>query len=73
MTIASDLIARGFTPVPVREGRRITSWSARCDSCAPCVVNGVAIHERGCPNDRHECAGCNTLIPARSRYCGDCQ
>ncbi len=25
----------------------------RCSQCQAMVVNGVAIHERGCPNEKH--------------------
>ena len=27
-------------------------YSVRCSQCQSCVVNGVPIHERGCPNER---------------------
>jgi hypothetical protein len=44
-----------------------------CSSCAALVINGVPCHESGCPQDTQECAGCNARVPARQRYCGDCQ
>jgi len=47
-------------------------YAVRCSQCASCVVNGHPIHERGCPNDMHECHGCNEIIPARQRYCENC-
>lgn len=45
----------------------------RCGGCEALVINGIATHERGCPNARHECRGCNELIPMNQRYCQDCQ
>lgn len=27
-------------------------YRVRCSQCQACVVNGVPIHERGCPNER---------------------
>lgn len=44
-----------------------------CDSCCALSINGVPAHETGCPNAKHECAGCNAIIPMRVRYCEDCQ
>lgn len=49
------------------------SIRVKCSCCAACVVNGYPIHERGCPNDKHECHGCNNLIPANQKYCEDCK
>lgn len=43
-----------------------------CSQCAACTVNGIALHERTCPNETHECDGCNERIPMRARYCQDC-
>jgi hypothetical protein len=45
----------------------------RCSQCAALAVNGMPTHERGCPNTRHACAGCDALIPAGQRYCPDCR
>lgn len=45
----------------------------RCSQCESAVINGTPTHETGCPNATHECNGCNVLIPARQRYCEDCQ
>lgn len=47
--------------------------SIRCSACAAIVVNNTPLHERGCPHDTHECAGCNARVPANVKYCGDCQ
>ena len=44
----------------------------RCSQCEVAVINGTPCHEQGCPNTRHECAGCNALIPAGRRFCPDC-
>ena len=43
-----------------------------CDSCAALVINGTATHEHGCPNSKHECAGCYEIVPARVKYCAEC-
>ena len=48
------------------------SIRVRCSQCEAMVINGVACHERGCPNETHECFECETLIPKRQRYCEDC-
>lgn len=67
-----DLLrARGFNGskhIPFTKQYRV-----RCDSCEPLVIQGTACHETGCPDAMHECNGCNALIPARQRYCEDCQ
>ena len=59
--------ARGF--IVSREGRYLR---VSCDACEALVINGTATHESGCPNARHECAGCSDLVPARVKYCADC-
>lgn len=46
---------------------------AKCSQCNAVVINGTPCHERSCPNAMHECHGCNEIIPARQRYCSDCQ
>lgn len=43
-----------------------------CTQCAAVCVNGVPVHETGCPNTMHECKGCNAIIPVRQKYCGEC-
>lgn len=45
----------------------------KCEQCEAISINGVARHETGCPNARHECKGCNELIPVGQRYYADCQ
>lgn len=65
-----SLRARGFdlsAHIPFTRNYRIG-----CSSCEALAINGHATHERGCPNDRHECEGCNELIPVRQKYCADC-
>lgn len=47
-------------------------YRVRCSECDALVVQGVATHERGCPNRTHECAECWTQIPAGQRICEDC-
>jgi hypothetical protein len=49
------------------------TYSVRCSCCEALVINGYPTHERGCPQDVHECRGCNALIPAQQRYCDDCR
>ena len=44
-----------------------------CTQCEALVINGVPCHETGCPNMKHECAGCNATVPVRQKYCADCQ
>jgi hypothetical protein len=67
-----QLEALGFdqsTPAKVGSGY----LSVKCSRCVALVVNDTPIHERGCPNEMHECAGCNIIIiPARQKYCQDC-
>ena len=57
--------ARGFTVTP--------DMRVKCEQCEAISINGVARHETGCPNARHECKGCNELIPVGQRYYADCQ
>lgn len=44
-----------------------------CSQCAATVINGVACHETGCPNEVHECRGCSNLVPRGVKYCAECQ
>ena len=64
----ADLHAMGFDE-SVKSGRY---FDLKCSCCNAVAVNGYPIHENGCPNDMHECNGCNALIPARQRYCEEC-
>lgn len=71
MTTLAQLRQLGFTEsesIPFTKQYRV-----RCDSCSATVVNGHPLHERGCPNDKHECAGCYAIISANRKYCEDCQ
>jgi len=47
--------------------------SVGCSSCAAICVNGVPVHEAGCPNAMHECRGCDAMVPHGVRYCEDCR
>lgn len=70
MSTLSNLRARGFdlsTHIPFTSQYRV-----KCSCCEALAINGVACHERGCPNAVHECHGCNELIPTNRRYCQDC-
>lgn len=44
-----------------------------CSQCEASVINGVACHETGCPNEVHECHGCNSYVPRGVKYCEDCR
>lgn len=71
-----DLHHRGFdssTPDERDEyGRFTTAITVRCSQCAALVICGVPTHETGCPNTRHECEECGTLIERRYRLCESC-
>lgn len=60
---------RGFD-APEIAGRQIR---VRCSQCEVIGINGHACHETGCPNQRHECRGCNVLVGRGVRYCEDCR
>lgn len=48
------------------------SVSVSCSQCEALVINGVACHEHGCPNETHECWECETPIPKKYRLCESC-
>lgn len=65
------LRALGFTEsthIPFTKQYRV-----RCDSCQALCINGYPCHETGCPNEKHECKGCNAIVARGVRYCEDCQ
>lgn len=70
MMTLSQLQARGFDRSKYNHFTQ--AMRVRCSRCEAMVVNGVPIHERGCPNATHECKGCSEIIPARQKYCEDC-
>ena len=47
-------------------------YRPRCSACSALVVNNVAIHERGCLNERRGCKGCSNLVGRFQTYCKDC-
>lgn len=49
------------------------SVAVACSQCETLIISGIATHETHCPNARHECAGCNALLPVNVKYCEDCQ
>lgn len=70
MNVAERLEALGFDlSKPAPDG----SWQVACSCCEALAINGLPCHETGCPNSKHECRGCDALIPMNQRYCGDCQ
>lgn len=70
MMTLSQLQARGFDLS--KYSHFTQAMRVRCSQCEAMVVNGVPIHESGCPNETHECRGCNAIIPAHQDYCGEC-
>jgi len=44
-----------------------------CSQCEALVINGMATHETGCPNQTYDCKGCDAHVPRRGMYCEDCQ
>lgn len=65
----AELEYRGFDSSR-KDGKHI---SVGCSQCAALVINGIPCHETGCPNAKHECHGCNNLIPVNQKYCEDCR
>lgn len=50
------------------------TYKPACSCCEVLVINGTPCHETGCPNQTHECRGCNNLIRGNrwQQYCEDC-
>lgn len=70
MTVLQSLRIQGFDEsahIPFAKSYRV-----RCSQCEALTINGIACHETGCPNQTHECKGCDTIISYRG-YCEDCQ
>lgn len=44
----------------------------RCSQCEAICVNGIPIHETGCPNEPSQCFECGDFIPRNHRYCAEC-
>jgi hypothetical protein len=63
------LHSKGFDASYIIRGGMIR---IKCNACKSTAINGIPCHETGCPNARHECNGCNDLIPVNQRYCSDC-
>lgn len=66
----NQLRQRGFDEsahVPFTKRYRI-----RCSQCEANAINGVACHEAGCPNQIHECKGCNEILTYKG-YCESCR
>lgn len=49
MRKGKSLRARGFDLTKYDRSER--AYRVRCSQCEALVINGVACHERGCPND----------------------
>ena len=67
------LVGLGFDHSAVVANVSRTGIRVACSQCEALVICGVACHESNCPNEVHECRGCAQLVPARVRYCADCQ
>lgn len=65
---AAQLHALGFDQ-STQNGKYVR---VNCSQCEASVINGVPCHERGCPNEVHECRGCNALVERGISYCKDC-
>jgi hypothetical protein len=61
--------ALGFTVGIANSG----AFRLTCNACETMTINGVPTHETGCPNAKHECAGCSNIVPIRVKYCDDCR
>ena len=67
-TQLDNLKARGFdASYYLNRAMRVN-----CSQCQAVVINGMACHEHGCSNAKHECKGCNGQIPVNQKYCADC-
>lgn len=67
-----SIIAQGFDR-SYRHGSKGTgSIAVSCSQCCAMVVNGVPLHEMGCPNKPGKCKCCNETIPHGYIYCEDC-
>jgi hypothetical protein len=69
MAVTEQLILaleqRGFN---VSEDGRVS-----CDQCAALVINGMATHELGCPNQKGQCRECGGTAESRhARLCKEC-
>jgi hypothetical protein len=51
-TLGQKLRAQGFDET--RYDRAAGTYRVRCSQCEAMVINGVACHERGCPNTLDE-------------------
>ena len=68
------LLRAAFRNSLERRGFNVSRYPrVSCDQCEVVCINGIACHETRCPNARHECNGCNNLVPINVRYCEDCQ
>ena len=52
--ILERLDQRGFDSSYAEDGPDPDGIIVRCSQCEALVVNGIATHERGCPNNRRE-------------------
>ena len=65
-------IELGFDLSKSIDGEKRGAFRIRCSQCEVLVINGLPCHETGCPNQTHECKGCDTIVPRGVRYCEDC-
>ena len=70
MSYLASLRAQGFDDsynVPFTK-----TYKVKCSQCDALAINGIPCHEQGCPNQKHECKGCNAVLEYRG-YCEDCR
>ena len=63
----------GFDKSKSIDGEKRGAFRIACSQCEALVINSTPCHESGCPNQTHECKGCDTIVPRGVRYCEDCQ
>ena len=71
-TLAARLVALGFDRSRSVRGSKSTRAMLGCSQCDARAVNGVPLHESGCPRETFECKGCNARVARRGAYCAEC-
>lgn len=76
-SLLAQLHAQGFDQSYHVAGARVLgtpmhSARVRCSQCEALAINGIATHERSCPNQTFACKGCNANVTRHGAYCPDC-
>jgi len=66
-------ISRGFDLSRIEKASGGDIVIIKCSQCNAGGINGHFVHETGCPNQMHECAGCTNMVGRGVKYCPDCQ